>query len=294
MDITLFNADTDGIAKLVQTVGSWVGLEAKSRRKMADADAYAAIKNAETENAVALIKIKGEDDIANYIIEREKRKLKNVQSVIEEVSDILENDSEISQEPVNQDWVNRFRTIIEEVSDKDIQNLWARILAGEIKKPQSYSFRTLDTLKNFSKEDAQNFLRLSKFIINNSMLCTSDDYGISLMDQVIMDDLGLIKGEKLVQSYNVSENRPFILLLDNKHVLMGYSKRESKIQIEYYQLSQAGREIYNLLSIENRIDFVSNISNNLKKQGLDKVILYTIRIDENSKTAYNENEGIEM
>lgn len=106
MDITLFNADTEGLAKLVQTVGSWFGLEAKSRRKMADADAYAAIKNAETENTVALIKIKGEEELSNYIIEREKRKLKNVQSVIEQTSNILENDSEISPEPVNQDWVN--------------------------------------------------------------------------------------------------------------------------------------------------------------------------------------------
>ena len=215
----LFNADTNGIAKLVQTVGSWFGLEARSRRKMADADAYAAIKNAETENAVAFIKIKGEEELSNYLLEREKTRFKNAQSVIEQTSKVLENDPEISPEPVDQNCVNRFRTIIEEFSDKDIQNLWARILAGEIQKTKSYSFRTLDNLKNFSKKDAQTFLNLSKYIVNNSMLCTSDDYGISLQDQVLMDE---------------------------------------------------------------------------EKTRIRKVVFYTLRIDENGKTFYNETDGIEI
>lgn len=124
------------------------------------------------------------------------------------------------------------------------------------------------------------------------MLCTSDDYGIHLFDQVIMDDLGLIKGEKLVRSYDVSEGVPFIFLLDKSHLLMGYSKLDKKIKIEFYQLSQAGREIYKLLNIEDRLDFIYGLSNDLKKQGLEKVVLYTLKVDENGKTFYNENEGV--
>ena len=137
MDITLFN--TDGLAKLAQIVGNWLGLEARAIERNADAEAYATVRKIDAENAATLIRLQGEEQVANYMLAREKRKLNNVQNVIEQAQQHFVEGEQVSDEPVNQDWVNRFFTIVEDVSDVEMQQLWARILAGEVKKTKSYS-----------------------------------------------------------------------------------------------------------------------------------------------------------
>ena len=41
--------------------------------------------------------------------------------------------------------------------------LWGKILAGEVRKPNSFSLRTLETLRNMSTDDAKLFSKLCGF-----------------------------------------------------------------------------------------------------------------------------------
>ena len=43
------------------------------------------------------------------------------------------------------------------ISSEEMQRLWARILSGEVQSPGGTSLRTLDTLRNMSKIDAEMF-----------------------------------------------------------------------------------------------------------------------------------------
>ena len=47
------------------------------------------------------------------------------------------------------DWYMRFYDIVGNISDEEMQALWARILAGEIHRKGTYSLQLLDILKNF-------------------------------------------------------------------------------------------------------------------------------------------------
>lgn len=62
----LIDVNTDGLAKLGEVISYGLGLTAFGRKKMADAESYAAIKQAETNTQVELIKQKGAEEIANY------------------------------------------------------------------------------------------------------------------------------------------------------------------------------------------------------------------------------------
>jgi hypothetical protein len=42
------------------------------------------------------------------------------------------------------DWYMRFYEIVGNISDKEVQDMWARIMAGEINRPHSYSLKTID------------------------------------------------------------------------------------------------------------------------------------------------------
>lgn len=82
MDITLFN--TDGLAKLAETVGGWFGWNARAIEHNAEAEAFASVRKAEAENAAALIRLQGEEQVANYMLARERRKMNNAQNVVEQ------------------------------------------------------------------------------------------------------------------------------------------------------------------------------------------------------------------
>ena len=80
MDITLFN--TDGLAKLAETVGGWFGWNARAIEHNAEAEAYATVRKVDAENAATLIRLQGEEQVANYMLAREKRKMLNAQNVV--------------------------------------------------------------------------------------------------------------------------------------------------------------------------------------------------------------------
>lgn len=161
----LIELNTDGLAKLADTICHGLGITAYGNKRMADAEAYAAIKQAEVETQVAILNLKREEEVANYLLAKENRKLNNTQSVIANAKDNFITGEQVSSKPVNKDWINRFFSIVEDISDETLHQLWGHILAGEVKQPNSYSLRTLELLRNITKEEADLFVRSASFYI---------------------------------------------------------------------------------------------------------------------------------
>src|SRR5712691_8920424 len=79
----------------------------------------------------------------------------------------------VSDKPVEQDWVSRFLEDCQDVSNEDMQTVWGRLLAGEVTKPGSFSFRTLATVKMLRPEVANLFTRLCSFVWLNQRVPTA-------------------------------------------------------------------------------------------------------------------------
>lgn len=88
---------------------------------------------------------------------QELQKQNNIESVTQKAYRFLESEKVCSQEPVDQDWMIRFFNSVEDISSKEMQQLWAKILAGEVRQPKSFSLRTLETLRNITQEEAKLF-----------------------------------------------------------------------------------------------------------------------------------------
>lgn len=61
----------------------------------------------------------------------------------------------VSAQDVDPDWFQQFCELILEISNLSMQQLWAKILAGEIASPGKFSLKTLHTLKRMSFKEAQ-------------------------------------------------------------------------------------------------------------------------------------------
>lgn len=97
------------------------------------------------------------------------------------------------------DWYMRFYDIVGNISDEEMQVLWARILAGEIHRKGTYSLQLLDILKNFTQKQAELFNRVCShcFISGDNVYIPNDNEylqfaNITYRDILDLDALGLI------------------------------------------------------------------------------------------------------
>ncbi len=107
--------------------------------------------------------VPGEIEIGQAIDQRiqfqEAKRLSNTEAVVQHAALAL-GDGEVPNTEPNHDWTARFFNEVQDVSSDEMQELWAKVLAGEIQRPGSVSLLTLDVLRNLDQRTAQLFTRL--------------------------------------------------------------------------------------------------------------------------------------
>ena len=70
----------------------------------------------------------------------------------------------VAYSPVDEDWITEFFGHCQDVGNETMQSLWARLLAGEVTQPGSFSLLTLSTVKTLTQSDAMLFTNLCRFV----------------------------------------------------------------------------------------------------------------------------------
>ena len=215
---------------------------------------------------------------ARYIIEKETPKRENREKVAEKAQTIHIEGEKDEDKTIDTDWLNRFFGIVEDVSDEDMQDIWARILAGENKHPSSYSLRTLDVLRNMSKEEAKLFVDCTKYLCLKDKLLIEDDYGLSLDEQLLLTDIGLISNEDLQTTITVNPKGTMNIVVNKNHLLVFTNPTDNKkeIKIKDRQLTRVGKELLNLIDETDYLKAVDVIVKKLKGAGFDPIKLHKI------------------
>ena len=71
---------------------------------------------------------------------------------------------------MSEDWKAQFKTFAEIKSDEHVQDLWARLLAGEIQNHGLFDFKTMQILSYLSSEDAKVLNALGHFTHSNGVI----------------------------------------------------------------------------------------------------------------------------
>ena len=275
--------------KLMTMVGQAIGkaYEPRHTRKMADAHAYelstigAAMRefadiNTTYENGEVALFTEDFQRLMkrteNRMILQEITKEQNIESVLDKAYELLETENDVTDEPVDQDWTRRFFNIIGDVSHSEVQELWARILSGEIKRPGSFSMRTLETIRNISTDEAQTFQRIIPLILHkeNAYFVLSDrnilnKYGLSFTDIQTLDECGLVNLSGTVSmNMSVSKDEPQFILSDTLIIIIRTKKKESEeISFGIHTLTRAGLELFNILAHEPNLDYTIQVANHI-------------------------------
>ena len=202
---------------------------------------------------------------------QELQKQQNIEKVVDTAYGLLEGETECSEEPVDKDWLSRFFNSVENISDSDMQILWAKILAGEVKQPKTYSLRTLETLKNLSKDEALLFQKVApyvfcgetnKYITSNANLLVK--YGINYDDIILLNECGLLT---LTSSMGISMNLrkgqdPKEIIYNEKIALIfdGKNDEDSEIIIRVHKLTTTGKELFDVVKKEPNEEYILDLA----------------------------------
>lgn len=93
------------------------------------------------------------------------RKQQNLESIIQKSLSYCSGD-EVSNR-ADQDWFYSFTELAENISNKTMQDLWAKILAGEISSPGSFSLKSLQAFKTMSLHDAKLLAKACKVAVQD-------------------------------------------------------------------------------------------------------------------------------
>ena len=191
------------------------------------------------------------------LLHQEIKKQENIENIINSAKDILEKEQEdsISSKDVSEDWMMRFFNSVQDISDEKMQLLWGKILAGEIKQPNSFSLRSLDAMTKMSKDEAQLFEKLSSYVINfrgTYAILNNDDlnekYSISYGQIVALDECGIIDSSAMMSlSLGIDEETNLEIIYDSQ-LLIAFAKDERKIRMQIFKLTRIGMEIFKIIS----------------------------------------------
>ena len=130
--------------------------ETQAKLIAADGDAKIQVMQAEAQSKAREIlasrdtEVTGELEFTNKVNQRiqfqEQKRQHNIGTVVRKAASHLVDKSVENSEP-DHDWTARFFNDIQDVSSEEMQNLWAKVLAGEVERAGSTSIRTLESVR---------------------------------------------------------------------------------------------------------------------------------------------------
>ena len=212
--------------------------------------------------------------------QQEKKQL-NIENVAAIAAEELKDEPPITDEPVDEDWTTRFFNIVEEISNEDMQALWGRILAGEVKQPKSYSLRTLELIRNLSKKEADTFMKVAKFSIKsgnghylfkgNNEDKLSKDFKINYEDIALLTEIGLMQPGGFVNhqfvKQTIDSNR--ILIAGNIIIFVNVKAETPTIMMPVDVFSSSGNELLKLVKSLPPFEYLEYFVKSIKNDNVD-------------------------
>lgn len=229
----------------------------------------------------------------------------NIETVFEGAQALLEEDKKAgidcsSESYVDKDFINQFFDIVGDVSNEDMQRVWTKLLAGEIKNPGKFSLRTLQKLKTISSDEAKLFERIAPYVIDQNYIPNDADFlhkfGVEYSELMILQDcevLSLVKTKKYYKSQQAAIYNNKISVFKKKFAI-GDEKNE--IEARTFPLSKFGKELLKIVNVKYNDDYFYEYLNKLKSYQKDsnniEVSCYEINNYYDDKIEYISNEDL--
>ena len=209
-------------------------------------------------------------------VAEEAKKQNNIESITAMALPQLEDNS--SPQDVEDDWITNFFDKCRLISDDQMQNLWAKILAGEANCPGRYSRRTVNLLGSLDKSDAAVFTRLCGFgwfigdavpIVFDAKADIYNQHGITFAVLKHLDEIGLISFASFA-GYSRTDlpKRVQVFYYDTPLTIEFKKDQGNDLRTGMVLLSKAGQELAAICGSEAVPGFLDYVLDRWSQEGL--------------------------
>lgn len=256
------SSSNKGIGKLLNAFfGKWIAksersvalIQAQTEKDCADIKSgIKAYKNGELLNCPAPATVVDVYDALHTL--NHMSDARRLQAAIEEAMRQISSipSEEISDEPISQTFFNLWRREAEMIDEDALRQWWAGLLKEEAVQPNRISMRTLDVVKNLSKNDCMYFANLCRGAIGGELIVSYDNRPIfgSYEDVVKFQELGLVSNlQSAARMNSVSGLEDVTVRLRTD--LSGLRIWGGTLWVHTFSLTRAGSDLIRVVGEQN-------------------------------------------
>lgn len=178
---------------------------------------------------------------------------------------------QVTAQEIDPDWFSYYCELVQNISTHSMQKLWAKILAGEIAQPGSFSLKTLNLLKQMSFKDAQALQQAAALSCRQKIqepahiyfgyvqqgsfwrwltgksrgMLNLSQFGLTYPQILNLADLGLLHQSE-IESGQLSKHQQ-LQWFYHQQLLQGRAKHQGVV-LQYYKFTAIGAELMPLLT----------------------------------------------
>lgn len=179
----------------------------------------------------------------------------------------------VSRQPVNAEWMIRWRECAEDVFHAESQVLWAKTLVTELAAPGTYAPGTLGALRQLNHDDLEVLRIIGKYAFPG-FIYNADDYFKRETHKHwfdVMEDLGLMNHSVSMLDLRDEPTDHGCLYLPcaNKALKVTGMQRLERVEIPIFRLTRVGRQLFPLAVIEADLAYLFNLGRRLRQLGCE-------------------------
>ncbi len=231
------------------------------------------------------------------LVLREIRGDRNISAAVSHAEANLRNDpQEPPERTVDEDWLYRWRDSASNVSAEELQSLWGRVLAGEVKSPGTFSLRTLEFLKNLSKEEARKIEKLAPFVVDDDFVfkggSSLEKAGITMNFLLGLQDLGVILTQALQKPWKSVSPEEFKLALVayTRALVVTHPDPTKELALNGYRLTSLGRQVLKIGTFAPCESYLRNLGQAIRDLDFNVVIAQWEWVTETQGRYFNSED----
>ncbi len=178
-----------------------------------------------------------------------------------------QEESEFDQKPIDSDWFAQWRNRAQDVSNEQMQRLWAKILAGQAKEDDAFSIHTLDFLSRMSRQEAELIEKLGSIAFRNEFIFADSpnaEYFLEFLSYgqlLMLDELAVVNGVigipgQISRTLNGTRQNDGSLVAmietDGKVMFFHLKDQKESLRIPTIHITRIGKQLLKLANVPVR------------------------------------------
>ena len=233
------------------------------------------------------------------LVAEEINKQKNMEDVVQRADKILQAEPAPTAdgEESDQGWVEECLEGAGKAYDDDLKNYWAKLLAGGIRNPGTYSKRAILFMKSLSIEDADKIRRMCQYVVYNYdntdaviLRYKPSDY---TFDEIsFLMELRLLNyNHSIVKQYRFDKNDGYGFFR-KKDVGLFVKIKRKEYNLPIYSFTELGKEILTIIDdVDVKREYLKDFCRSItgKRNSVETVCGDIVEVEDHYQFAENDN-----